>query len=311
MLVCSGNVNLVTLVSGFNGQVLNFFGDVIVGPGIGKYVAVIDDINGDSTKEILFGAPHADAPHQGAVYIVGNLTGPPFDTLVGDTANDNFGLSVSYAGDVDNDGIEDFIVGGARHAWVFSGLNRSELYKLDGDYSFGWSVSGIGDYDNDNFDDFAIGVPYLAGGRLFSFSGQSGDTLNSIHNGFTHMYIDSIYYNSQNLGWYVTSFGDVNGDGYSDFVVATTYYRFQDNSYPFAFHVFLACGNRGDVNCDGRDANILDLNYLVNYMFRFGPAPECNIEADMNSDGSLPNTLDLLHITNRIFRFGPSPGPCY
>lgn len=72
-------------------------------------------------------------------------------------------------------------------------------------------------------------------------------------------------------------------------------------------------GNRGDANGDGNDANILDLNFIVNYLFRFsgnpGPCPE---ESNMNGDGAAnPNVLDLNYLVNFIFRFsGTAPGPC-
>jgi len=69
-------------------------------------------------------------------------------------------------------------------------------------------------------------------------------------------------------------------------------------------------GNRGDVNGDGTDANILDLNFTVNRIFRGGPAAACPVEADVNSDGTTSNILDLNLLVNRIFRGGPPPGAC-
>jgi hypothetical protein len=68
--------------------------------------------------------------------------------------------------------------------------------------------------------------------------------------------------------------------------------------------------DRGDVNYDGDDANILDLNVLVNYIFRSGPVPVCPEEADVNGDGNPYNTLDLNVLVNYIFRSGPTAGPC-
>ncbi len=69
-------------------------------------------------------------------------------------------------------------------------------------------------------------------------------------------------------------------------------------------------GNRGDANHDGADANILDLTFLVDYIFRAGRIPRCPNEADLNSDGSSANILDLTFCVDRIFRGGPAPGPC-
>lgn len=67
---------------------------------------------------------------------------------------------------------------------------------------------------------------------------------------------------------------------------------------------------KGDVNNDGANANILDLNYVVNRIFRGGAPAACASEADVNSDGTSSNILDLNFLVNRIFRSGPSPGAC-
>jgi len=69
-------------------------------------------------------------------------------------------------------------------------------------------------------------------------------------------------------------------------------------------------GIRGDVNHDGLDANILDLTYLVDRIFRGGPPAFCAVEADLNSDGTPSNIIDLTFLVDRIFRGGPPSGPC-
>jgi hypothetical protein len=70
-------------------------------------------------------------------------------------------------------------------------------------------------------------------------------------------------------------------------------------------------GIRGDVNGDGAlMPNILDLTYLVDYIFRGGPKPPCPKEADVNSDAAVANILDLTYLVDFIFRGGPPPGPC-
>ncbi len=70
-------------------------------------------------------------------------------------------------------------------------------------------------------------------------------------------------------------------------------------------------GIRGDVNGDGDDANILDLTYLVDFIFRGsgdpGPCPE---ESDVNGDGEVANILDLTFLVDIIFRGGPVPPAC-
>ena len=74
----------------------------------------------------------------------------------------------------------------------------------------------------------------------------------------------------------------------------------------------LACctGSFGDVNNDGIDANILDLTFAVDRIFRGGLPSGCSSEADVNADGTPHNILDLTFLVDRIFRGGPAPGPC-
>jgi hypothetical protein len=68
----------------------------------------------------------------------------------------------------------------------------------------------------------------------------------------------------------------------------------------------------GDINGDGNVANVLDLNLLINRIFRLGRAGNPPQAADLNCDGGNGNILDLNLLINRIFRNGPpvcnSPG---
>jgi len=70
-------------------------------------------------------------------------------------------------------------------------------------------------------------------------------------------------------------------------------------------------GIRGDYDGDGEDADILDLTFLVDYIFRNSAIQgDCPDESDINSDGASSNILDLTHLVDWIFRAGPVPGPC-
>ncbi|MCH7691770.1 MAG: hypothetical protein IIA17_12110, partial [candidate division Zixibacteria bacterium] len=69
-------------------------------------------------------------------------------------------------------------------------------------------------------------------------------------------------------------------------------------------------GNLGDVNNDGDDANILDLTYLVDHIFRGGSTADCPAESDLNADGESGNILDLTYLVDFIFRGGPVPPAC-
>lgn len=128
----------------------------------------------------------------------GQLDAPTLSALVfsGQLAKDYLGTAVAYAGDVDNDGVGDVLVGSPRYdalvptttmkiadagrAVVISGATGAELFALYGskakDY-FGSSVAGVGDIDNDGHDDIAVGASkadtatLVDAGCVYVFSG--------------------------------------------------------------------------------------------------------------------------------------------
>ncbi len=157
------------------------------------------DVNGDGFGDVIIGAVGADpnGSSSGSSYVVfgqaagftavmnlSNLDGTNGFRLDGVAENDGSGGSVSSAGDVNDDGFNDLIVGaaGADRNGNFSGssyvvfgqaggfaaaMNLSNLdgtngFRLDGvaegDGS-GWSVSGAGDVNGDGFDDLLVGAP--------------------------------------------------------------------------------------------------------------------------------------------------------
>ena len=64
---------------------------------------------------------------------------------------------------------------------------------------------------------------------------------------------------------------------------------------------------------DGKlGTNILDIVYLINYKYKFGPRPVCDpvtICADVNSD-LLINILDIVFLINYKYKDGPEPTRC-
>ncbi len=63
----------------------------------------------------------------------------------------------------------------------------------------------------------------------------------------------------------------------------------------------------GDVDGNGQFQGIVDLNYLINRVFRGGPLPPNQQAADVNGSGGVANILDLNYMVNYVFRGGPAP----
>ena len=163
-------------------------------------------------------------------------------------AGSNFGIKiVSGVGDVNNDGYDDFIIGadfnsegGSKAGQVYLIFGRpTNLWSLDvslanSNASFigspgeqaGFDVSGVGDVNHDNFDDFIIGAPGNSdessyGGKVYLILGRA-----------TNWFMDSSlsttanasFYGEHamdNLGIHNSGVGDVNNDGYDDFLLSS------------------------------------------------------------------------------------------
>ena len=161
------------------------YGDVS-GGYVGSAVSGCGDTNGDGTPDLLIGARYdGDGGGQaGAAYLVlGPVSGQvslstATAKLTGEGGNDNAGLSVADAGDVDGDGLHDMLVGaygdddsgdaaGAAYLQLspvtasmdLSAATAKLLGEAAGDNA-GWAVAGAGDVDADGYDDLLIGASY-------------------------------------------------------------------------------------------------------------------------------------------------------
>jgi len=72
-------------------------------------------------------------------------------------------------------------------------------------------------------------------------------------------------------------------------------------SATYSFFPYLA----GDINGDCI-INSADVVYLINHLFKSGPAPVCELAEDVNCDGII-NSADIVYLINYLFKGGPPP----
>lgn len=219
----NGGEGLVNVYSGANGAILHtYFGNA--GDNIGTSVAGIPDIDGDNIPDLIVGGRQSTGP--GVVRIYSGFDWSLIRTHNGVSSADWFGYIVADAGDVNNDGTHDVIIGApnndaagnnAGQAYVFAGDDGAPLHTFTGQFdfdNFGFSVSGTGgDINGDNYDDVVVGAYGYTGdetyGRVYVYSGINGAQLFTL--------TGSIVY-GQN-GFSVAGLGDVNGDNVPDILV--------------------------------------------------------------------------------------------
>ncbi|UCD94533.1 MAG: thrombospondin type 3 repeat-containing protein [Candidatus Zixiibacteriota bacterium] len=61
----------------------------------------------------------------------------------------------------------------------------------------------------------------------------------------------------------------------------------------------------GDANSDEM-INILDVTFIINYLYKDGPAPDPIESIDTNGD-DMTNILDVTHLINYLYKYGPDP----
>ncbi len=256
-------VELSDVVAGTGGFAIN---GINAGDDSGYSVSGAGDVNGDGLDDLIVGAWRADpgGNNEGQSYVVfGKADGTAVElsdvvagtggfAINGANSTDSLGFSVSGAGDVNGDGLNDLIVGApstdaggnraAGQSYVVFGkpdgipVELSDVitgtggFAMNGIYSVdlsGNSVSGAGDVNGDGFDDLIVGAYHAdpggnySAGQSYVVFGKMDGTIVELSDvvvgtsGFTIIGINSEDFS----GGSVSGAGDVNGDGFDDLIV--------------------------------------------------------------------------------------------
>lgn len=216
--------------SGSNPVPLYMFHGEVPLDRFGWRVANGGDVDSDGFNDILIGAPrsHEGAVDAGKVYLYSGFDGSLVYTFLGEQVSNHMGIALGEAGDVNNDGFGDLLIGAPFHNGINTSTGRVYLYSgLDGSLMDLWSgvtyyeqlgtaVGALGDINNDGFDDFMLGAFYGGNG----FQGQM-----HVYSGFDRSVINS--YTGEGAldsfgGSSLARAGDVNGDGFQDYMVGAT-----------------------------------------------------------------------------------------
>lgn len=211
---------------------------------MGYKVAAAGDINGDDFDDVIIAVHGYDKGqfNEGAAFIYyGGSWGLQSEQDLILQTNQKWARldSVAGAGDVNNDGFADVIIGSSAYthgqkqegaAMVFlgsrGGLHEQPQVILESNQvgaRFGMSVAGAGDVNGDGFEDVLVGAPYYDRGQVdeglvFVYPGSEDGVLKRPLQRIEGNQADAWLGNS------VSSAGDINGDEKPDIIVAVPFH---------------------------------------------------------------------------------------
>lgn len=206
------------------------------------------DFNDDGYDDMLVGA--SEYNNTGAVYLILGSVSPASASLSsailyeGETSNDNAGGSVANVGDVNADGYDDMLVGACGdggggdndgRAYLILGNSSPSSASLSTQITYsgddsqnettgyvGYSVAVAGDVNGDGYDDMLIGglgLNLFMGGAYLVLGNSSPSDTNLPS---TAILYSGVLGTDYLAGSTVAGAGDVNKDGYDDFLIGSS-----------------------------------------------------------------------------------------
>ena len=230
----------LVLAAGSAASAQNLLLDVPIGDTLPTAMIGLPDIDGDGAADLIVGQGFdaAGGERAGRVHVLSGQTGALIHRLDGQAAFDELGSALASPGDVNGDGVADFVVGAPGRdgigsnsgvVRVYSGANAAVLWEYAGGgpaWQVGRSLAPLDDVDGDGVNEILAGATAFMQdrGRVVVLSGRTGAWVHSI---------DGVQPASR-FGVSVQDVGDLDLDGRADFAVGAS----RENNYRGVVRVY-------------------------------------------------------------------------
>jgi len=221
----------------------------------GWSVSSAGDVNNDGCNDLLVGGRRSGNGIVGLFF--GNAAGLPdansdgvaqlSDFSWSVTGSGDLGQSVTGVGDVNNDAVDDILVGSrSGNIYLYYGVGAG-VPNTTADWSdtgivgsFGRTVAKAGDVNDDTVADFIVGAPMSNGGSVHLYYGATGGPRTDGNTDWSYTVPSEGHSHGADNGFAstISPAGNVNGDGYDDFIVGWPVYHGGLAGHPGRLYLF-------------------------------------------------------------------------